>query len=330
MSYCSENKLPLTTPLNRLFEVIELLGYKKGVDSLKLDNQLAFYYWDGDVDHIPFVGITLHVLKYEDYISVNTRTRIGRSFWDLQQQNKTISLLKALFGGSFITDEGGNRYMKFDVPEPSKLACSLYVARWVFHNALINPSVYLSSRKLTGDLAEKGLTGFSWLDEMNPMVLSNNILIPYIIGCWETYFRQSYISVIRYADNIPEKALKNCRVRSADLLKAARNPELLIYYLADSLSFQRPSVIAENFKQLNAKIDIASWLRKPYHNRKKPLFDSITEIIDQRDSLVHTGALSLDVSDQEVKRILNDLSEAADRVYGGLGVVFEFKPNYDF
>lgn len=330
MSYCSENRLPLKTPINRLIEVIELLGYKKGADQLKLENQIAFYYWNGDIDHISFVGITLHVYKEEDHILVTTRTRIGRSYWDLQQQNKTISLLKSLFGGSFCTDEGGNRYMKFDIPEPSKLACSLFVARWVFHNALINPSVYLSSRKLTGGFAEQGLTGLPWIDEMNPMVLSNNMLIPYIIGCWESYFRQSFISIVRYADNIPDKALKNCRISNLELLQATRQPELLVYYLADSLSFQRPTVIAENFKQLNPKIDIASWLRKPYHNRKKTLFDSIADIIDLRDKLVHTGTLSIDVSDQEVKRIIADLTEAANRIYDGFGMIFDFEPSYNF
>ena len=330
MSYCSENKLPLSTPLGRLIEVIELLGYKRGIDQLKIENQVAFYYWNGDAGHISYVGITLHIFKYEEHILVTTRTRIGRSYWDLQQQNKTISLLKSLFGGTFYTDEGGNRYMKFDAPEPSKLSCSLFVARWVFHNGLINPSVYLSSRKLTGTLAERELTGLPWIDEMNPRVLSNNMLIPYIIGCWESYFRQSFISILRYADNIPEKALKNCRVSSSELLQSVQQPELLVYFLADSLSFQRPSVIAENFKQLNPRIDVASWLRKPYHNRRKSLFDSISEIIDLRDNLVHTGALSTNVSDKEVNRIITDLTAAVDRIYNGFGAVFDFEPDYNF
>lgn len=330
MSYCSENKLPLNTPLNRVIEVIELLGYKKGIDQLKIENQLAFYYWSGDTDHISFVGITLHLFRDEECISVTTRTRMGRSYWDLQQQNKTISLLKSLFGGTFSTDEGANRYMKFDVPEPSKLSCSLYVARWVFHNALLNPSIYLSSRKLTGALAKQELTGFSWLDELNPRVLSNNMLIPYIIGCWEAYFRQSFMSIVKYADDISDKALKNCRVSSQEMLRAIQQPELLAHFVADSLSFQRPSVIADNFKQLNQRIDIASWLRKPYHNRRKTLFDSISEIIDLRDNLVHTGTLSTNISDKEVNRIITDLTAAADRVYDGFGTVFDFVPNYNF
>lgn len=139
MSYCSENRIPLNASLRRIIEVIELLGYIKVRDSLKIEGQVAVYVWNGDKENISFVGIELYVYKHEDCISVQTRTRVGRSYWDLEHQNKTISLLKSLFGGSFTTDEGNNRYMNIDSSTPSKLASSLYLARWRFNNALQNP-----------------------------------------------------------------------------------------------------------------------------------------------------------------------------------------------
>ena len=94
MSYCSENKLPLTTPIKRLFEVIELLGYQKAKDLFKIENQIGNYIWYGNNDSISFVGLELSVYRELDCISVQTRTRVGRSYWDLQWQNKTISLIK--------------------------------------------------------------------------------------------------------------------------------------------------------------------------------------------------------------------------------------------
>ena len=125
MSYCSENRLPLATPINRLIEVIELLGFQRVQDPLKIDGQLGAFIWVGSSDEISFVGLELSVYKTDECISVQTRTRAGRSYWDLKQQNKTISLLRSLFGGPFTTDEGTNRYMIFDVPAPSKIASSL-------------------------------------------------------------------------------------------------------------------------------------------------------------------------------------------------------------
>lgn len=119
-------------------------------------------------------------------------------------------------------------------------------------------------------------------------------------------------------------------MNNSELVQAVREPESLVWLLADSLSFQRPGIIAENFKRLNSSIDIGAWLRKPYHRRKKTLYESISEIIDLRDTIVHIGLTSHAVSDSEIQRILSDLAEAANRVYAGLGEVYGFDPDYNF
>lgn len=330
MSYCSENRLPLTTSMNRLFEVVELLGYHKALNPIKIKNNLGSYIWYGDDTSISFVGLELDIYKEESYISVQTRTRIGRSFWELRWQNKTISLLKALFGGSFSSDAGTNRYMWDDEPEPKRIAASLYVARWVFNNALTKPKVYLQTVQMTGNIAHEERTGIDWLDMLNPRILSGNMMIPYLIGCWEAYFRNSYISILKYADHISENALKSARISSKELLMVIKNSTPLEQIITDSLSFQRPNIISENFRKLDPSIDIASWLRKPYHRRKKTLFDSVSEIIDIRDSIVHTGDLNLQIMDKQINRVIDDLIEAVNRVYDGFGQVYGFKPDYSF
>lgn len=80
MSYCSENKLPLSTPISRLIEVICLLGYNRVQDSIKNENEIASFMWFGNDESISFVGIELNVYREPEYISVQTRTRVGRSF----------------------------------------------------------------------------------------------------------------------------------------------------------------------------------------------------------------------------------------------------------
>ena len=171
MSYCSENKIPTDVSLGRVIEVIELLGYIKVRNPLKTKAQVAFYVWNGDKKSISFAGIELYIYKYADCISVQTRTSIGRSYWDLKHQNKTISLIRSLFGGSFTTDEGNNRYMSFDCPEPSKLACSLYLSRWRLKNALQRPTAYLDSRNVNHDLVHGEFIKARWLDDLNPILL---------------------------------------------------------------------------------------------------------------------------------------------------------------
>ena len=330
MSYCSENRLPLTTPISRLFEVIELLGFQKARDSLKIEGQLGAFIWIGSNENISFVELELFVYKEDDCISVQTRTRVGRSYWDLRQQNKTISLLRSLFGGSFSTDEGINRYMTFDDPEPSKIACSLYLDRWRFNNATLKPRTYLNLRNITGDIAREEPTGLPWLDDINPRILSNNMILPYLIGCWESYFRNSFISILKYSDDISARALRNCRISPEEYITVIRGEINLESVLADSLSFQRPNIISENFRALNPKIDIAAWLRKPYHKRRKPLFDSITEIVETRDIIVHTGITDKSIFDKQIQSIIEDLIVAVNWVYQGFGDVFSFEPSFDF
>lgn len=330
MSYSSENRLPLTTPINRLWEIIDLLGFQKIRNSSKIEDQIGAFIWIGNNRDIAFVALELYVYKKDTYISVQTRTRAGRSYWDLRQQNKTISLLRGLFGGSFTTDEGVNRYMTLDTPEPSKIACSLYLDRWRFHNAIQKLRIYLDSRNMMGDIAKEESTGLPWLDDMNPRVLSNNMILPYLIGCWESYFRNSFISIIKYANNVSPRALKNCRISTAEYMRVIHGEVTLENILADSLSFQRPNIISENFRALDLKIDIAAWLKKPYHKRRKSLFDSITEIVETRDIIVHTGITNINIFDRQMKTIIDDLITAVDRVYQGFGDIFSFEPSFDF
>lgn len=330
MSYCSDNKLPKTAPANRVIEIIELLGYQKVKEPFTIENQTGSYMWLGNDNEISFVGVELSIYKYDDYTSVQTRTRMGRSYWDLKHQNKTISLLHSIFGGSFETDEGKNRYMKFAGEAPSKLSCALYLPRWILHNETIKSQIYLSSCKLTGDIAKKKPTGLSWMDDMKPRVLSHNMLIPYIIACWESYLRQSYIAILKYSETIPERALKNCKASSTELLEVVRKENDLTYVLADSLSFQRPSIAAENLRQLNSRIDIKTWLSAPYHKRKKTLFESITELVEMRNMIVHRGKMFQDFTEEKARVLIDDLAVSADRIYDGFGSVFGFDPNKEY
>lgn len=330
MSYCSENKLPLETSKCRLFEIIELLGFKKMKDSFKSEGEIGSYFWSGNDENISFVGIELYVYKFEDCFSVQTRTRAGRSYWDLQKQNETISLLRSLFGGSFNTDEGEGRYWNIEEPEPTKIESSLYVNRWIFNNAVMKAKVYLSTRNLTGDIARETPTGILWIDDINPRVLSNNILLPYIIGCWESYFRNSFVSIVKYVDNASPAALKRCNITTSDYMRIIHGERSLEYVLADSLSFQRPSVISQNFKSLDLQIDIAACLKKPYHGRKKTLFDSLTEIIEKRDVIVHAGKTDTSIFDRQIHSIITDLTEAVDRSYREFGRALSFQPSFDF
>jgi hypothetical protein len=220
MSYTSETELPEGTNSRRVLEVVELLGYRSTKDGLSVPNRVGSYFWYDENDYKSLTGVELHVYREDSLIKISTRSRMSRSYWDLAHQNRTLKLIRDLFGGHFTTDAGRNRCWLPDEPPPSPLSSGCYLARWRFHNALGKARIYLMTRNLVGDIAREKATGLEVMDAMNPRLLSNNLLIPYVIAVWEDYFRSTFAATLKYADR-REAALKKARLSHAQLEQIA-------------------------------------------------------------------------------------------------------------
>lgn len=155
MSYESHSVCDPSASLKTVTEVVELLGYRlaAGPDG---KHEKGGYMWYEFNDYKSWVGVELSVYKPKgEPVTVYTRSRAGRSYWDLLHQNKTLRLVRDLLGGSFTTDAGKNRYWHPDEDPPKPVASGCYIARWRFHNALIKPRLYLNQRGLDQPNARK-------------------------------------------------------------------------------------------------------------------------------------------------------------------------------
>lgn len=329
MSYTSTSEFRRGTSLLRVREVVELLGYQPIRDSLRVPNMVGNYIWYDESEYKSWTGVELQIYRKGKKVSVDTRSRSSRSYWDLVQQNKTIKLLRDLFGGYFETDAGRNRYWRPDELPPTPLSSGCFIARWRFHNALIKARVYLQTRNLEGDMAKDAPTGLSFLDDMNPRLLSNNLLIPYVLAIWEDYYRSTFAAVLKYADR-REAVLKKARLSHAQLEQIASERRPVEHAIADCFSFQRPSLIGEHFNLIDAKINLAAALRKPYRGRKITLFDSIEALVEGRNAFVHAGEMNLALFDRALETTFGDIVEAVDRCYKSIGKHFGFVPIEDF
>lgn len=168
-------------------------------------------------------------------------------------------------------------------------------------------------------------TGFPFLDEMNPRLLSNNLLIPFIIAVWEEYFRSTFTAVLKYAER-REQVLKRARLSHSQLEQIAVNERPVEQTIAECFSFQRPSIIGENFRLLDKRLDLAAVMRKPYNRRKTTLFDQIESLVEGRNAFVHAGKIDMSIYDKELEKILKDIVEAVDRCYHAIGDRFGFTP----
>ncbi|MDQ2086873.1 HEPN domain-containing protein [Herbivorax sp. ANBcel31] len=329
MSYVSESILGDKAKVKHVREVIKLLGYERFQDDLKTPNQTDAFFWSEQNEYKSYVGIELYISKENDLITVTTRTRAGRSYWDLVQQNTTIKYLRDLFGGYFTTDAGRNRYWHPESKPPTKRESGLFLARWIYNNALIKPKVYLDSRNLDGKISREEPTGLAYMDEMNPRFFSNTLLIPYLVGIWEHYLKSSFIILLKCCEN-KKRIFKSVKITPLQLENISDEDLTIEEAIGDNLSFQRPKVVAENFKLIDENIDIAGILRKPYRKRKRSLYDSIDSIIDLRNHMVHSGLTDGSLTDARLKVIINDFEVAVDRIYDRFGNCYSFTPNRHF
>ena len=330
MSFESHSELPKGTPLTRVKEIIDLLGYTKIANSLKIPDMKGNYFWTDEVDYKSWSGIGLQL--YQDnkrIVTIDTRTSVARSEWDLIHQNKTIKLIRDTFGGEFWTDAGKSRYWRPDGNPPSPVSSGCYLARWHFHNVMIKPRLYLMQRGLDQPNTELAPRGLEILDEMNPRLFSNNLLLPYFVAVWEEYLRSSFIALLRYSKD-RQAALKRASLNQRQLEAIATGANTVEEALADTLSFQRPSVVSKNFRLISNQWNIGAVWRKPYRRRKISLYDSIESYVEYRNEFVHSGQMNIRVTDKMVDRILKDFEAAADRAYAAFGKFANFDPIKDY
>jgi len=202
-------------------------------------------------------------------------------------------------------------------------------ARWRFNNALIKARVYVMHRGLDAPIAKPEPTGIWFIDEMNPRLFSNNLVLPYLVAIWEDYFKSSFTTLLKYSPQ-REAALKRSRLSQTQLEAIAAGNQSVEQALAETLSFQRPSVITENFKLIDPKLDVGGAMRKPYRRRKISLFDSIESRIEQRNEFVHTGQMDTNFTDKYLQSTLQDFEVAADRAYHCFAGHYGFVARHDF
>jgi hypothetical protein len=330
MSYMSTSIVSSHATAKQVCEIVELLGYKPSTEKLKEPNLVGAYFWYEETDYRSWSGVELQIYKSpKDPVQIDARSTVSRSYWDLVHQNRTLKLLRDLFGGHFWTDAGRNRYWRPDEPAPLPISSGCYLARWRFHNGLEQARLYLMNRKFEGTIACDQPSGFEFMDQLNPRLLSNNLLVPYMIAVWEEFFRATFTALLRYSKQ-REGALKRAKLSHSDLEKLVIGSVQVERSVAEAFSFQRPSAIAEAFRLIEPKLDIAGAMRKPYRGRKVSLYDSLEKLVEGRNNLVHTGELDLSLFDKQLKTAMADLTEAANRAYNYIAKHYGFVPNHSY
>jgi hypothetical protein len=315
MSYSSENTLPIGTAIKDVRELISLLGYREtGTLSDPEYGRFEEYWFFDETDYRSWSGVELSISPRADRsIIVSTRSPLGRSYYDLVLQNKTISLIRRGFGGTFITDEGTGRYLRPGAPAPPPAASGSFLAFSRFGGNLTKAMMYIDARSFPKQPWDKNFK-LGFLLEIDPRTLSNNLLVPFLVASLEDYFKSTFIALLRYSPK-RETFFKSIRLSGEYLLAIADGAVSVEGATAEILPFQRISAICRHFDALDPKLDLAGALRKPYHRRAESLFDEIERLVLSRHDFIHRAALDLTLTDERIKDLIYDLEAAVIRCY---------------
>lgn len=315
MSYSSENVLAPGVRVADVVEFVQLLGFKPWGRALVSDEvgRIESFYWHDEVDYRSWGGVELHIYKdRSNHVFVETRSMAGRSYFDLQHQNLTISSLRKTFGGSFRTDMGKGRYMKAEGEPPPAPASGCFLAFSRFGGNLIKANICLQSRVFPNHPTE--VPKHDPMPDYNPRIVANNTLVPFLVAASEDYFKSTWIAITRYSVN-KEAVFKNYRLQGNQLLAVANRVRSIEEQIAETLSFQRLSSVCANFKQVDPKLDIYGALRRPYRRRTVSLFESIERMVESRHNLIHRAILDETLTDGRIHELIYDLEAAVERVY---------------
>ncbi|WP_394908092.1 hypothetical protein [uncultured Mesonia sp.] len=325
MSYESQNILPKRTSLKLVKEFLEMLDYRYlgNWDAEEL-GKIQSYQWFERNDYKSWSGVELSLFKKDKIILIETRTNAGRSYYDLEHQNKTIKLLRQYFKGQFFTDYGKSTYLHPNgiASEPSESGC--YLAFSAFGSNLIRVRQYFDSRNFNERHDEP--SGIYWIDRFNPKYFSNTLILPFIASIAEDFWKSTYIALLKYSTN-KEKILKGNRISSERLAQVSEGQLSIEDAFAESIPFGRLSMVCKHFKALDSRIDFAGVLKRPYRRRKKSLFDSLEEMTEIRNEIIHSASSPIFLDDDYIQDLLNIIHDSVERCYTELTKINDWKFN---
>jgi hypothetical protein len=314
MSYSSTNELAPGTKLKDVAELVTLMRYRY-TGALKSEEvgRISCFTWFEEKDYQSWTGVELGIYDHESKVTVETRTPVARSYFDLEHQNKTIGLIRKHFGGTFTTDEGSGRYLRPSSSPPVPAASGCHLAFQRFGLNLITAHVYYMRRDFKGP-KPNGPSGIYVLDVTNPWLISNNFLLPFLVAIIEDYWKSTYVALLRYSYK-KESVLRAGRLTAEQLAAVSDEKTTVEQVFAETLSFQRVSVSCKHFLALDPKLDFAGVLKKPYRRRKVPLYESLEEMTELRHDVIHRAQLSPRVTDEYLIGLVHDLEVAIVRCY---------------
>ncbi len=311
-----ETILPAGTRCRDVTEFLNILGYRKFIQQSFFDTEPkgVWFYFFSKTDYKYLTGVSAHVVQFDKSVHVYTRTQIWRSKYDNDFHNYTIRQLKKRFRGTFTSDHGKNRYFQYSGPVRSNAEAGCYHSMIRFDNHLASVGAYRTCREFKNHQQWQPPNAFIVPIEMNPVIISNNLLLPFFVSAIEDYFKSSYIALLKYSPN-KVSIFKNARIGSDTFIEMAERDTSFEDAICSRMSFQNINSICNNFKSLDKHLDLRAALQKPYRRQRETLFHTVDRIFNDRHALIHRSRLSPFYTERQVEKDIKTVEAAIVRVY---------------
>ncbi len=235
----------------------------------------------------------------------------GRSYEDLEAQNKIIRLLKEKYGGVlFNSQEGTRSYIVNDIAKlsASEKACGFsYIS---FQRNLQRIRSTLDFNKKQPNLPIKDYESFHHF--IDTKIISTNTLIPFLISCFEAFLKDFFVTYVDTNKSIQEKFFNSKEKLSPRDLKDILNKNLSIGQLISN-SYKFQNLDSSNAAYNNyLDFDLLKALGKKKKIRKKlyRINNLIREILNFRHKIVHEAYLDSDLNDGVIELYVSCLEMA--------------------
>jgi len=305
MEYHCTNILPKSTSVTELKQFLSLIGYTK-----YSERPLRFFFFKRD--HYKYhTGVDIEIERGKRSIEVETWTYLTSNSYDRDYQIITVRQLRARFGGNFETMAGINRFPSVHLPTRLGAESGCYIAFSRFQTNLGRLKVFLSTREVSNFPPPENARRPR---DHHPLILSNNLVVPFLVAALEDFFRSSFVALLQYS-GARSTMFSRVRLTPDDLLDISSDARTVEAAFARHLSFQNLSRICGHFKELDKGLDLRKILNKRVKKSRQSMFDSLKSLIEHRHELIHRSRLDPDYFNKNVQRDMLCVQETVSSIY---------------
>lgn len=268
------------------------------------------FYCGNDDEYKLFTGVYVWLCEENEQERIyRVRAPIFAMGYDLQKMNETLRSLKLYCDASFESDYGKNRYFpENNFIKYAESGCYFAVERLFNNFSILSMALSRYPDDIEGDKAMYEMYG-----RPTPSTFNANVYSTYLCSLIEEYFRSTYIALLKFSSR--KDKILNVKFSPYDLIDISNGKKTVEEVFASTLSFQNIKKICANFRNLDNGLDIGIALKRPYHKRKKNLYEQVNEILERRHGLIHHLELDGDYSTENLQKDIEDITAAIKRVY---------------